>query len=159
MKKKDTGPADALEYIMSGKRLTTAIKTKRGDFTVAFPLPRDLREIALATARSLDGVPESSFNEAQLSNIRAYATLDHLVIDGPKWWEDLESAEDCPDDELILTLYRGYLRFYQATQKSFARSKFGRAAEVGTVGAHAAAVGDGAFSGIAHGSGAEESDG
>ena len=53
MKKKDTGPADALEYIMSGKQLTAAIETKRGDFTVAFPLPRDLREISVSVARML----------------------------------------------------------------------------------------------------------
>ena len=119
MKKKDV-----LEVILSGERIVRNIKTKRGTFIMTFPLPRDLREIEVEVARMTEGLPAASFTREQMANFRAYSTLDHVITDGPEWWKKLDSAEDCPDDELITHLYGRYLRLYQSTQKSITQSKF-----------------------------------
>ena len=115
---------DILEMILSGERITKQMKTKRGIFVMAFPLPRDLRAIEVDVARWIDGLPSESFTKSQMASFRAYATLDRLITDGPEWWKKMDSAEDCPDDELITHLYGRYLRLYQSTQKSISESKF-----------------------------------
>ena len=107
---------DVLEMILGGERITKKLKTKRGTFAMTFPLPRDLREIEVGVAKMLEGSPVASFSKEQLASFRAYATLDKVIIDGPEWWNKLDSSEDCPDDELITHLYGRYLRLYQSTQ-------------------------------------------
>ena len=115
---------DVLELILSGESITKKTKTKRGTFTIKFPLPRDLRSIEVRVAEMLNGKPITSFTTTQIGNFRAYATLDKVIVDGPDWWKKLDSCEDCPDDALIMTLYGRYLRIYQNTQESIAKSRF-----------------------------------
>jgi len=125
---------DILEMILSGERITKKIKTKRGTFVMVFPLPRDLKAIEVDVARSIEGLPSESFTKSQMASFRAYATLDHLITDGPEWWKQMDSAEDCPDDALITHLYGRYLRLYQTTQKSISESKFNGDDGVGKTG-------------------------
>ena len=146
------GLSDPLEAIISGERLTETVKTRRGEFTLAFPLPKDLRRIEVTVASRLDGQPSSTFSADTIQNIRAYATLDTVVVDAPEWWDKLDSAEDCPDDDLIIDLYRRYLRLYNQTQKALGRGGKLR----GSVGKIESkdppeTVDSGAFSGIADG--------
>ena len=115
---------DVLELILSGENLTKKTKTKRGTFTIRFPLPRDLRVIEVKVAEMLDGKPLDSFSTSQVGNFRAYATLNRVIVDGPDWWKKLDSSEDCPDDILITTLYGRYLRFYHNTQESINKSGY-----------------------------------
>ncbi len=113
-----------LELILSGERLTKKVSTKRGIFVIGFPLPRDLREIEIAIAGMLENNSIESFSNEQISNFRAYATLDKMIINAPGWWNKLNSSEDCPDDKLIMNLYRRYLRFYGETQELINKSGF-----------------------------------
>lgn len=115
---------DILELILSGERITKKVKTKRGIFVIKFPLPRDLRVVEVRVAEMVEGRPISSFTTDQISNFRAYATLDSMIVDSPEWWKKMDSSEDCPDDDLIMTLYGRYLRFYRETQKIINNSKF-----------------------------------
>lgn len=115
---------DVLELLLSGERLTKKIKTKRGIFVIAFPLPRDIRIIEIEVARMLDGESESAFSKVQIANFRAYATLDRMVVEAPEWWNELSSPEDCPDDDLITLLYGRYLQFYQKVQESIGKSRY-----------------------------------
>jgi hypothetical protein len=116
---------DVLELILSGERVTKQVKTKRGTFTIAFPLPRDLRNIEVAVARMMEGLPADSFSKEQIASFRAYATLERVIVDSPGWWQKLDSPEDCPDDKLIAFIYGRYLLLYQSTQKSIGKSGFG----------------------------------
>jgi len=141
---------DVLAFILSGEQLTAKIKTKRGDFVVALPLPRDLRAIEMDISDRLGNRPMDSFSNQKIADIRAYATLDKVVEEAPGWWQMLDSAEDCPDDSLIMELYRGYLQFYTRSQKSIARSKFKGDDRVGKPRIKTEAVGSGAFQGIAN---------
>jgi len=117
---------DVLELILSGEQLTRKVKTKRGTFVIAFPLPKDLREIEINTVRMMDGLPADSFTKDQLATFRAYATLEKIIVEAPEWWKNLESSEDCPDDNLITFLYGRYLHFYKSTQKAIGESGFAR---------------------------------
>jgi len=118
---------DILEQILEGKETIQEIKTNRGSFTISYALPRDLRKIEIEIARRMGGESESSFTPVQITNFRAYATLDYVITKAPEWWDKLESAEDCPDDDLIIQLYRGFLQFHKKTQKEISKSRFGRA--------------------------------
>lgn len=122
---------DALEKILSGERISCKIKTKRGIFVINYPLPRDLRKIEVSVARMLDGMSESSFSKQQIASFRAYATLDEVILESPEWWDNLESAEDCPDDDLITRLYARYLRLYKKVQESIAGSGFDGSSGIG----------------------------
>jgi len=122
---------DALEKILSGERISCKIKTKRGVFVINYPLPRDLRRIEVNVAKMLDGMSESSFSKQQVASFRAYATLDEVILESPEWWNNLESAEDCPDDDLITKLYVRYLRLYKKVQESIARSGFDGSSGIG----------------------------
>ena len=142
---------DVLAFILSGEQLTKKIKTKRGDFVIAMPLPRDLRVIETDISDRLGNRPLTSFSSQKIADIRAYATLDKIVEEGPDWWQALDSAEDCPDDSLIMDLYRGYLQFYSQSQKAIAKSKFKGNGRVGQPRTKTEDVGDGAFSGLTNG--------
>jgi len=144
-------PKDPLEIILNGEQITETINTRRGKFVIAFPLPSDLRKIEIEVARMLNGNAASSFSSDTLSNFRAYATLDVVIKEAPKWWNDLESAENCPDDNLIMELYRRYLQFYRKVQKALSRGRFG--SDVGKIKSRTEdeALADKPFSGIANG--------
>jgi len=142
---------DVLATLLAGDRVTETIKTKRGIFVIALPLPRDVRIIEVTIAERLNGQPIVSFTPTTIALIRAYATLDTLVIESPDWWRELQSAEDCPDDVLIMDLYRRYLRFYESIQQKIGKSRFGGGIEVGKARTKAKPVDNGAFSDIANG--------
>lgn len=149
---------DPLEMILDGTPIVKEINTKRGKFTIALPLPRDIREIEVEVAMKLEGNPISSFTNKTIGNFRAYATLDKVIIKAPKWWEDLESSEECPDDSLIVELYGSYLRLYSTSQKEISKSRFKGKSEVGKARIKEKAVGDGAFSDITNRPENEESE-
>lgn len=150
-KPKEIEKRDVLEFLLKGERLTKKIVTKRGTFVIAFPLPKDIREIEVVVASRLDGTPIEAFTKDSIANFRCYATLDAVIVDAPGWWNELASAEDCPDDALVLEIYRGYLQFYQQTQQRISRSKFRGSSEVGKARPKTASVDSGAFSDITDG--------
>jgi len=142
---------DPFELILKGERITITKRTRRGEFKIAFPLPSDLRQIDILVAERLDGKPISSFSESSISNIRAYATLDVIIVSAPKWWEKLDSSEQCPDDDLVRSLYRSYLRHYAKIQKLLSDGRFGKDVGQIDVGEETETVDDGTFQDITHG--------
>lgn len=157
-KNQENKKKDPLEMILNGEAITKTISTKRGKFTIALPLPRDIREIEVEVAGKLNGLPMNSFSIDSISNFRAYSTLDRVITDAPEWWEEMESSEECPDDDLVAELYRGYLQFYRTSQKNISKSRFRGKSEVGKARTKNKNMGDGAFSDITHGSENEGAD-
>lgn len=151
MAKDNQAKKDPLELILSGESIKKEVKTKRGKFTFALPLPRNIREIEVEVASRLGGLPSSSFSMSTIGNFRCYATLDRVITDAPDWWNEMETSEECPDDDLVTELYRRYLQFYTNSQKSISQSKFRGTSEVGKVRTKSKTMGDGAFSDITHG--------
>jgi len=141
---------DLLETLLSGKLVTETVETRYGTFVITLPLPKDIRDIEITVAARLGGQPVAAFTAETLANFRCYATLDAVVSDAPEWWKKLESAEDCPDDDLVLELYRRYLRFYVQTQKHISKSRFRGTHRVGKVRTSSRSVDSGPFSDIAN---------
>ncbi|MAH44793.1 hypothetical protein CMI37_03140 [Candidatus Pacearchaeota archaeon] len=147
-----TKKVDPLRQLLEGKRITKTVKTRRGSFEIEFPSPAALRQIEVRVAQMMAGSPAASFPEDTVRSFRVYATLDEVIVDSPEWWSNLESSEDCPDNALVGDLYRRYVRLYSDTQQALSTGKHDNGVGGGVAGSEDAAVGDDAFSGIAHGS-------
>jgi hypothetical protein len=139
---------DPLEMILDGEKIEKEFPTKRGKFTMALPLPRDIREIEVEVALKLEGNPITSFSNQTVASFRAYATLDRVIVKAPEWWDNLESSEECPDDALITELYGSYLRLYSNSQKEISKSRYKGKSEVGKARTKTKNVDNGAFSDI-----------
>lgn len=150
-KVKERKGKDPFNFLLSGKKLTRKLKTHRGVFTITFPLPSDLRKIEYRLADMLDGRSVTSFTSRALSDMKAYATLDVVITDGPAWWKALEAADQCPDDSLIEKLYRGYLRHYRKVQKALSSDEPGEDVGDDILGDSTENVDDAAFSDLTHG--------
>ncbi|MFA5048655.1 MAG: hypothetical protein WC516_06545 [Patescibacteria group bacterium] len=107
---------DIFEDLLNKKDIKEVIETSRGNFTIKFPLGKDYRTIQLLLLNRFPGVNLNHIQEAVLHEYQIYAVLDTVVVDSPKFWKKLESAEECPDSDLVMELYRGYLRFRKEIQ-------------------------------------------
>lgn len=152
---------ETLEKLLRGEEIFEYIDTRRGKFKIIYPRPRVLRHIQVLLAERFNGQNLNNIKDTTIRNYEVYATLDVVVVEGPKWWDKLDSSEDCPDDDLILSLYRGYLRFYGAIRRKILGSDIqaGNKPDEGDAGDEKAPVGPGAFQGLAHGPEGEGADG
>jgi hypothetical protein len=120
---------EVFEKLLAGEDVTEKVETRRGSFTLKYPCGREFIEIDRRKAIMRNGVPASSFDREAEANMEAYASLDVVIVDAPKWWESLKGGSSgCPDADLINDLYRGYLRF---TAKIRALLSFGNPGESG----------------------------
>jgi hypothetical protein len=144
---------ETLAKLLKGEEIFEVLDTRRGKFKIIFPRPRVLRQIQLLLAQRFNGQDLNKILEKTIRQAEIYASLDVVVVEGPKWWDKLETSEDCPDDDFILDLYRGYLQFYGTVQRKI-RGSESRPGEIDSESSSESkkeAVGTGAFSDIAHG--------
>ena len=162
-KKKKSGSAKAenspeinetLEKLLKGEDIYDTLSTSRGNFKMIYPRPRVLRQIQVMLVERYHGQNLNNIPDKTLRNSEVYATLDAVITEAPDWWDSLDSSEDCPDDDLILQLYRGYLRFYGKVQQKIKRPerKPGVDSKKQPLRNEKEIVGNGSFSGITHGS-------
>lgn len=152
VKKEENSPEmnDLMEKLLKGEEIYEVIDTNRGKFKMIYPRPSVLRKIQVLLASRFHGQNLNLIQEKVVRNCEVYATLDIIITEAPAWWDKLDSSEDCPDDSLILQLYRGYLRFYGKIQQRIGsvESKPGKDTEKQPGKIKKEAVGTGAFSGI-----------
>lgn len=139
---------ETLDKLLSGKEITEIVETERGNFTMKYPLPVTLRQIEMLLASRFDGVDFSKLPNDIRNNSKVYATLDVVIVKAPTWWDNLESSEFCPDDALIIQLYRRYLRFYTRVQTDI--SGVGGTPEESSDRPEEKTMGNGAFSNLAN---------
>lgn len=79
-------------------------------FTLRFPTPFEKAAIEAEIARKLGGFTRDSFPPEHLAMVEATAYVNQLVIpeESPSWFK---SAWTCYDDQCIVNLFQGYLRF------------------------------------------------
>ena len=84
-------------------------------FVMKYPLPFENGLIQGEVARRLGGFPRTSFSEEHVAMTEAYCYVEAMVIheDSPSWFT---SAWACPDDDVVLKLYQGYLQFRSKLQ-------------------------------------------
>ena len=116
MEKKNYSEDELFEKLINGEQIVEDVKTRRGNFKVKYPLGADLVEIDKRKAIMRGDIPPEKLSKQEDMNIEIYATLDQVVVDGPAWWKKLKSSMYCPDTNVIVELYRGYLRHYEQVQ-------------------------------------------
>lgn len=139
---------DPLELILSGQKIKEVVKTRRGEFEITYPLPSDLRKVDFAVASIIGDRNIASFTKDAIFNIRLYCTLDVVITKAPSWWDKLESADQCADDDLCLRLYEKYVKFYNEIQRVLSEGTYGKDVGSAKLRSENKAVDSGAFSGI-----------
>lgn len=147
---------DLFTAMLEGRAITKSFDTSRGTFKIKYPMGRDRIRIDQLKAIRRNGLPAATFDVSAMYNNEVFSTLDVVVIDGPEWWKNARakdpdwSWEDCPDEELIIELYRLVDTFRGDIQGRIRQSRPAGKAELGKTGDTATSVDDGAFSGIAN---------
>lgn len=87
-------------------------------FTLRYPTPFERAAIESEIARKLGGYPRESFPAEHLAMVEATAYANQLVVpeNSPAWFK---SAWTCYDENCIVALYQGYLRFRGNFQTRF----------------------------------------
>jgi hypothetical protein len=156
---------DILQSLLSGKAVQKTLKTSRGEFIARFPNGKERLRIDQLRAVRRRGIPAESFDDQANLNNNVWSTLDVVVIDGPAWYKEARKRpegwtwEDGPDEEHTIELYNLVRSFRLDVAEKIKQSKLGRPAEKIESPPDAAAVGDGAFSGLANGPEAAGSNG
>jgi hypothetical protein len=152
---------EVMSKLLSGEDIYEVVKTKRGAFRMVYPRPRLLRAADMLLSDRFNNIDLNKLPSTSIRQHEVYCILDVVIVEGPRWWEELDSSEDCPDEELITELYRGYLRFHNKVQQKIStggeRSGSGNTGK--SSGIEKEDVADGTFSDITHGQKVSGTDG
>jgi hypothetical protein len=116
---------DYFTALVMGKDVTEDIKTSRGDFRVKYPTAADLLAIGRVAAFRRNYKPVEAFDASTEILINTTATLDVIVLSGPKWFEDAKSRNknftflEVPSREFIAELYGKAYSFREKVEQSF----------------------------------------
>lgn len=88
-------------------------------FVLHYPNPMEKAQIETEIARTLNGLPRSSYPNEHLYLVEATAYVNNLLIpeESPSWFK---SAWTCYDEVLLATLYGEYVRFRDRFRERFA---------------------------------------
>lgn len=79
---------DFFVRMITGKDVTEDVETSKGVFTLKYPKAKDLLSIGRIAAFRRDFKPVDGYDAGtEMLNIMA-ATLDVMVVSGPRWFED-----------------------------------------------------------------------
>lgn len=144
---------ELMERLLKGEEFYETVETDRGTFKLRYLRPRLQRAVQVLLANRFAGQNLNNIPASALKGFELYALLDVAVVEAPKWWDKLETSEDCPDEKLVLELYRRYLRFYNSIQQKIGNdgSEPGESDSEQSSENKKKAVDTGAFQGIANG--------
>ena len=102
---------DLFTKLVMGKDVTEEVKTRKGVFTIKYPIPNDLLNIGRIMSFRRNFKPAEAFDaETEMLNTMA-STLDVVVVSGPKWFEDAKKANtnftflEAPSRTFLAELY------------------------------------------------------
>jgi len=119
MEDKGTQPIKLGKMILNDEDLKIKVQYNGEMFTMRYPNPMEKSQIESDIARTLNGMPRSSFSDDHLFLTEATAYVNRLVIpeESPEWFK---SAWTCYDERLIATLYGEYLQFRNSFRERIA---------------------------------------
>jgi hypothetical protein len=110
-----------LTNVVSGtEEVTRTIKTPYGDFTVKLMTPREKILIKRQISAALGGANASLYalTNDDIEYTRMVYTLDIVIKESPDFWQ---SAQECLDDKLLITLYTSYVEMEVAFREKVER--------------------------------------
>ena len=119
------------KQVLTEDDLKFPVEYKGDVFILRYPNPLQRSLIESEITRRLGGVPREACSIEMISLTTACAYIDNLVVsaDSPSWFT---SAWTCYDEEMIGTLYAGYLDFRDKIQKKIRAGGFERSVEGGS---------------------------
>lgn len=104
------------KMILNDDELKIKVQYNGELFTLRYPNPMEKAGIEAEIARTLGGMPRSSFSDEHLFMVEATAYVNRLAVpeECPDWFK---SAWTCYDDRLIAILYGEYLSFRDGLRK------------------------------------------
>lgn len=116
------------KQVLTEDDLKFPVEYKGEVFTLRYPNPLQRSIIEAEIVRRLGGVPREACSLEAITTVTACAYIDNLVVptESPAWFT---SAWTCYDEELIGTLYAGYLDFRDKIQKKIRAGGFERGSE------------------------------
>ena len=103
--------------------LKIPVEYKGEVFTLLYPNPLQRTSIETEIARRLGGMPRESFSVEHITMVVANSYIDNLLVleESPTWFK---SPWTCYDEELLGTLYAGYLQFRTRIQQKISDEGF-----------------------------------
>ncbi len=119
------------KQVLTEDDLKFPVEYKGEVFTLWYPNPQQRSIIETEITRRLGGVPREACSMEMVGLTTACAYVDNLMVpnESPTWFT---SAWTCYDEELIATLYAGYLTFRDKIQTKIRDGEFERGSEGGT---------------------------
>lgn len=119
------------KQVLTEQDIRIPIEYKGEIFTLQYPNPYQRTLIESEIARHLGGVARENYPLDHVTTVCACAYINSIIVqdESPKWFT---SAWTCLDEELIGTLYGGYLRFRDELQGKIKKDGFARGSEGGS---------------------------
>jgi len=111
------------KQILHEHDLEFTVNYKGDTFYCRYPEPYNVAAIEVEIASRLGGMPRSSYAPDHVAIVTATA-YTHAIVDykkSPRWFT---SAWKCYDENLLIEIYNGYLRFREEFRKSLSESRF-----------------------------------
>jgi len=122
MEDKGTQAIKIGKMILHDEDLKIKVQYNGEMFVMRYPTPMEKAQIETDIAKTLGGLPRSSFSEDHLFLTEATAYVNRLAIadECPSWFK---SAWTCYDENLIATLYGEYVTFRNTFRNRIADGK------------------------------------
>lgn len=122
MEDKGTQAIKIGKMILHDEDLKIKVQYNGEMFVMRYPTPMEKAQIETDIAKTLGGLPRSSFSEDHLFLTEATAYVNRLAIadECPSWFK---SAWTCYDENLIATLYGEYVNFRNTFRNRIADGK------------------------------------
>ena len=101
--------------------------SERGKFKLRIPYPIERTTISAIVSQLLGGAPSGSVPPEDMYRAKVLATLSHVIVEKPKWFE----VEKCLDEELLDTLYSRFLEKEAEFRERLKKNQFTRRPEMG----------------------------
>lgn len=114
---------DAKEFLFSKEKREKQVTVEKESFTLTAITSREQKQIARKCSLEQNGLPANSFSGQDQYIFARDAALDVCIVAAPDWWENLEGAEDCPNEDLKDALYDELQKWTSKYQKELKKNK------------------------------------
>jgi len=141
---------DLFTQLLTGKDVIETINTSRGDFQVKYPKVGDIITIGKIAAYRCGGKLDT---DTEMLNVFA-ATLDTIVVSGPKWFEDAKAKNknfsflEVPSRVFLMELYGKAYTFREEIEQRLNPPEGSTDKSIPAEAGNDGAVGGGAFTGL-----------
>lgn len=99
------------------------LKKENDIFIIKALFPKEKGNIARAISFMQNGLPANSFTDIDRFIFERQATIDEAIVKSPEWWG---GADNCPDEDLLNTLFDDIITWTNNFQENLKKNKLGK---------------------------------